>query len=391
MMAAFSERRPRVLYLVSHPIQYQAPLLSWIHSNASFDLAVGFTASSATSRFDDGFGRTVSYDLPLLDGYDWFLATFKTLSRAMRRADIIWVHGWSPRIQALILLFARTGFLSVMTRCEAWDGAYDGDGVGIRRCRAWYHRTLLGGSDAFLAIGEQNRRYLEGLGAPAGRTFMVPYAIDNERFRPRDPGWDALQVRQSLDLEPDRPIILYCGKLSKRKCPEQLIEAWKNARWDCPTPALVFAGDGELAPVIDTFASEESLVRQLGFVNQSQLPALYAAADVFVLAAHNEPWGLAVNEAMASGTAVIVSDQVGCAPDLVTPDTGRIVPASDVDALGAALTEVMSISDRLGRAAQTHIATWSFLEDLEGIEAAVEFLWRERSTRRTSRRRNGGN
>src|SRR5262249_45910530 len=115
-----------------------------------------------------------------------------------------------------------------------------------------------------------------------------------------------------------------------------------------------------------------------GFVNQSELPALYAAADVFALPSENEPWGLAVNEAMCAGLPVVVSREVGCVADLVQNGVNGYAPdAGDIDGLARALRlliEDKGLRRRQGQASLVRIRQWSYSECLEGIRAALAGL-----------------
>jgi glycosyltransferase involved in cell wall biosynthesis len=114
-------------------------------------------------------------------------------------------------------------------------------------------------------------------------------------------------------------------------------------------------------------------MRTLGFVNQQEIAQWYGAADLFVLPSSREPWGLAVNEAMAAGAVPVVSDAVGCAADLVTPDAGWVYPAGDIDALSCAITAALQTAD-LGEfrsAAQQRSAQYGIAATARGIEAAV--------------------
>jgi glycosyltransferase involved in cell wall biosynthesis len=107
---------------------------------------------------------------------------------------------------------------------------------------------------------------------------------------------------------------------------------------------LVFVGDGELADSVAE-AARGQRVAMLGFVNQARMPAALGLGDVFALVSGFEQWGLAVNEAMACGLLPVVSDRVGCAPDLVE-GVGETFPAGDVRALAAALDRgVARLSD----------------------------------------------
>jgi glycosyltransferase involved in cell wall biosynthesis len=82
----------------------------------------------------------------------------------------------------------------------------------------------------------------------------------------------------------------------------------------------------------------------MGFVNQSELPAVYGSADLLVLPSDGqETWGLVVNEAMACGIPAVVSDAVGCGPDLIEPGrTGATFPLGDVAALASAIDNVLA-------------------------------------------------
>lgn len=363
--------RTQLLYLVSHPIQYQAPLLRLIAREASFDLTVGFTTDAEESHFSKDFKMTVEYDVPLLDGYAWFRASYRRILTAIRSADVVWLHGWRGRKLLYALLVARIMRRPVLMRSETWSGAYSQPTSWRGRLRPHFHRVVLRACSGYLTVGAANRSYLLSLGCSAERMFHVPYAVDNHHFGGPDVSRAVTELRRDLGLEPTDRVILFCGKLTRRKLPDILLEAWRHTNWPSVRPVLVFAGDGELRGLVSEAAAADERVRFIGFVNQSALPALYACADVFVLASQREPFGLAINEAMASGTAVIASDEVGAAADLVDDDVGRVVPAGDVKALSKALVEVLQSSVEMGRASRQRMAGWGFAQDLQGLEKAV--------------------
>jgi glycosyltransferase involved in cell wall biosynthesis len=225
----------------------------------------------------------------------------------------------------------------------------------------------------FLAIGSANRDYYLRRGVAAEQIFPMPYAVDNDFFadlaRAARPHRNDLRRELALG---DRPVILYAGKLIERKHPERLLRAWTGAPWPAAKPALLFVGDGELRSALERNAPDD--VRFAGFRNQTELPALYDLADVFVLPAEKEPWGLAVNESMACATAVVVGDRVGCAPDLVDPTCGAVVPNGDEAALGRALIDVLGRAEAAGMAASRKIDEWSFAADVRGLRAALASL-----------------
>jgi len=192
-------------------------------------------------------------------------------------------------------------------------------------------------------------------------------------------------VRAELQLTPGRPIILFASKLQARKHADHLLEAYSRlcAAAPNPQPYLLIVGDGEERTRLESRARELSLegLRFPGFRNQSELPAFFALSDVFVLPSRHEPWGLIVNEAMAAGCAVIVSDEVGAHADLITDGIeGYVYPVGDIEALTTALDRVVSNPEqtqRMGQAAKARIASWDFEADIRGLRQALATVTRK--------------
>lgn len=360
----------RLLYLVSHPIQYQAPLLRLIAAQPDIRLRVVFERSG-TERgyFDQGFGTQVRWDVPLHDGYESVTLAETDLRREIAAADVVWLHGWGSPTMMRALTTARHQGRPVLMRGENWDGAMP-DGRGLR---GWAKRRLLrwvfARTSAFLTIGSKNRDYYLTRGVGQDRLFPVPYAVDNAFFasRAKLSAPERQTLRRQLGLPPDGQIILFAGKFQPRKRPDLVAAAWSSLPE--PRPSLLFVGDGEMRAGLE--ASVSGPVVFAGFRNQTELPALYALADVFVLPSEREPWGLAINEAMACGTAVVASDQVGAAYDLIDDDCGRVIPAGDAAALARALGEILAHSDDMGAAAARRMAGWDFNADLDGLRQAI--------------------
>lgn len=357
--------------MVSHPIQYQAPLLRRIAAEPGISLRVLFErVDPANTYFDTGFQRDVSWDVPLTEGYDNAALADVDMDAEIAKADAIWLHGWQTKTLRRILSKAHARDIPTLMRGENCRIAMP-DGSGLKGwAKRRYLDHLFRKCRGFLTIGSMNRAYYADHGIPDDRMFDVPYAIDNERFAHAASASapERAAMKESLGIAPQDRVILFAGKLMKRKHARLLVEAVQH------TPALketrlLIVGDGEERAALERAAPTAIFT---GFINQNDLPAYYALADVFVLPSEREPWGLAVNEAMASGTAVVVSDQVGCAPDLVTPGVGRIFNANDRDALGRALTDVLADADAMGVRAQERIRTWSFDQDIVGLRRALE-------------------
>jgi len=150
-----------------------------------------------------------------------------------------------------------------------------------------------------------------------------------------------------LGIADEQTVFLFAGKLSPRKDPEILLSALiaaKNAILGSRAQ-LMFVGDGELAAPLHGRVSRRSDVHFLGFQNQSVMPVIYRLGDVTILPSrYGETWGLAVNESMACGRPVIVSDRVGCAPDLVHDgQTGLVFEHANEKSLRDAIEQFCNI------------------------------------------------
>jgi glycosyltransferase involved in cell wall biosynthesis len=148
-------------------------------------------------------------------------------------------------------------------------------------------------------------------------------------------------------------------------------------------PYLVIVGDGEERVALEKGAVDDKLegVRFCGFRNQSELPGFFDLSTVFVLPSRHEPWGLIVNEVMNAGRAVIVSDEVGCQPDLIEDGIeGCVFPAGDVSALTDALQRVLATPETavvMGRRGLAKIRTWDFEQDVRGLRRAIAQVTRK--------------
>lgn len=387
----------RLAYLVSHPIQYQAPLLRFLARQPELRLKVFFMSDFSTRRYQDpGFGVPVQWDVPLLEGYDseflpsawqagavgWSLPAYGLRKRLTRAFDALWVHGYAHVATLRAIFHARRAGLKVLLRGESTLDSHE-RGPVRRAIKTALLPRLFASVDAFLAIGRANREYYRHYGVSDSRIFDMPYAVDNEFFRARAAAAAAQReaLRRELNLAPDRPVILYAAKFQPRKRPGDLWEAYRQLSADGtrePTPYLLFVGDGELRPALEAAvkATGWSSVRFLGFRNQTEMPALYDLCDVFVLPSQHEPWGLALNEVMNAGRPVIGTQEVGAAADLVTQgQTGFTYAVGDIAALAGHLRSLTADRERaraIGEAARQRVERYSFEADWRGLRAALE-------------------
>ncbi|MHB1021962.1 MAG: glycosyltransferase family 4 protein [Acidobacteriaceae bacterium] len=390
--------KAKLAYLVSHPIQYQAPLLRRIAQEPDIDLTTFFCSDFSVRGYkDEGFGVSVEWDVPLLDGYqheflprlrDGHSIRFATplsygiFSRLQKgNFDALWVHGYSTANALQGIAAAKMLGIPTLVRAEPWLSDRPRSKATLLAKEAFFFgiRPLI---DAVLPIGTWNAEYWEHYFGTSLPQFLVPYAVDNQYFQRRTaaaaPERQALQAE--LGLDPSRPVILFASKLIGRKrCPD-LLEAYiklSPTPGQEPHPYLLIVGDGEERTMLEARARQTgfSSIRFLGFRNQSELPRFFDLCSVFVLPSVKEPWGLIVNEVMNAGRAVVVSDDMGCQPDLVTDGVeGRVFPAGNIDALANALRSIFATpqtATEMGRNALNRMQSWSFEQDVQGLRQAL--------------------
>ena len=389
------KNKTRIAFVNTHPIQYFAPLYAYLNRDEALSVTAIYLADySVRGGIDRKFGRNVKWDIDLLSGYE---ARF--VSKAASRGepagfwsmiapevwqeirggefDAIILHGHTPAANLLALAAAKTARIPVFMRGDTH--------LGLRRSalkrglRQPVMRMLYALVDGVLAIGSANAAFYRSFGVPERRIFLVPYAVDNDRFMSSGAMTAAERnaLRAGFGVTDARPIILFAGKFQPRKRPCDLLCAAARLVREGRRFHVVMVGSGELEAQLRAFAREQGLnnVHFADFVNQNALPRLYAACDVFALPSQDEPWGLVVNEAMCAGLPVVASREIGCVPDLVHDGlNGSTFATGDVAGLADALRPILGSSEvrrRMGKASRDIVSRWSYAECAQGLKAAL--------------------
>jgi glycosyltransferase involved in cell wall biosynthesis len=377
--------------LISHPIQYFAPVFRELSAISDMDLTVLYCSRQGVEeRVDPKFGVSFAWDIPLLDGYGWKFvdgggadgvagrtgACLAVAREVLRGAyDALIVHGYArPACWAAFAAAAasRTPFL-----IRGESHLLDSRSLWRRLVKGVPLRALLRAARGYLAIGTRSAQYAAHYGMPECRIAIAPYCIDNRFFAD---GADAARRNRARELEalglPAEALVFgFFGKIYQGKGCRDLLHAFR--RIEAPGASLIFVGDGTDRAELEGYARSRGMenVRFVGFVNQSEVPRYQGLTDVLVLPSHAETWGLVVNEAMAAGCAVIVSDACGCAPDLVEQGTnGFTYPAGDVDALAELMARFLhqeGLAAEMGDASRRIIRDWSPAECARRIAEAV--------------------
>ncbi|MEZ8222138.1 Glycosyltransferase involved in cell wall biosynthesis [Candidatus Fervidibacteria bacterium JGI MDM2 JNZ-1-D12] len=391
-----SGSRYRVLLVSSHPVQYAAPLFRLMAQHPKLDILVAYCSlQGAEKGLDPEFGIEVAWDIPLLDGYPWvhvrncsprpnlgrFFGLINPglwrLIRIGRFDAVVNYTGYAYASSWLVIAAAKVNGTALLFGTDATTVR---PRIG-KPWKAWVKRLLLPLifrlADVVIVPSTATKQLMLSFGIPEERIVLTPFVVDNDWWLRQAQQVDRAAVRAKWDIPEEAPVALFCAKLQPWKRPQDTLRAFAKA--DLPNAYLIFAGEGPLRTALEAEAKSLGIadrVRFLGFVNQSQLPAVYRAADLMVLSSEYEPFAVVVNEAMLCGCPVVVSDQVGARYDLVqVGQTGFIYPCGDVDALAAILREVLPDRERLkqmGEAARKRMETWSPRENVEALVQAVE-------------------
>ncbi len=272
------------------------------------------------------------------------------------------------------------GGYPLLFRGETTDHAHTRN-VLKQKTRALALQWLYARCAALLYVGKRSQEHFRALGVPDSRLFFSPYCVNTTPFQLSNAARTELRAktRAEYQIPADQIVLLFSGKLAPRKAPDLLIRAVQLLPQAVRSRiTLLMLGDGELRGALAHLAEQEPRVQVCfaGFQNQTALSRFYHAADVLVLPSRaDETWGLVVNEALAHGVPCIVSDRVGCAPDLVTPgETGEIFCADDVKGLAHTIHRVVAWSGSADtrRACQQRAERYSTRHAAEGITRALE-------------------
>lgn len=354
--------RLKLTVVLTHPVQYYAAWFRHIASHCpEIALTVLYVVEPMPQQQGVGFEQPIAWDTPMTDGYrcrivrqardtdcvhsDRFWGVdAPQVGSAIRgtHPDVVLVCGWYSIALVRALLFCSRRGIPVLYRGDTHLGNRP---AGWRR-PAWGLKTwlLLRLCRGYLSVGKRTREYLRHFGLPDSEIFDVPHCVDNDFFArsaaPYQAGSTREGARLSLGLLPDEFVVLFVGKLEQKKRPLDAVRAVAALGPGC---RLLMVGSGRLNGDARKEAHRlKAKVAWAGFLNQSELGRAYAAADCLVLPSDwGDTWGLVVNEALACGVPCVVSDQVGCAPDLVlSGETGEIFPFGDVPSLAGTLERI---------------------------------------------------
>ncbi|WP_372896561.1 glycosyltransferase family 4 protein [Stieleria sp.] len=383
----------KLAFLTTHPIQYQVPVFRHLAADDGVEFKAVFCTLPTAEQQGAEFGVKFEWDIPLLEGYDYHVLDNVSKTPGLMHFagcdtpgvadyfreqgfDAVVINGWVVKSCLQAARACKRLRIPCIVRGEANN----------LRPRAWWkrliHKRLMRFYDAFCPIGKASAAFYRELGIPDERMFLAPYCIENDRLAatsPRDVDSIAA-ARRRFKIDADTCCFLFCGKLIEKKQPIGLMKAVALAQQQGAEFQLLVVGEGAQREQCERLAREGNLpVQFAGFLNQSEIGQAYSAADALVLPSDNgETWGLVVNEGFAAGLPALVSDQVGCHPDLIHDGaTGWVHPFGDWQTLADQLARAAGDREELqqmGRNAKALIRHYSPRDAADGIMRAARHV-----------------
>src|SRR5882672_736511 len=379
----------------THPVQYHAPVYRKLQESFGIPVTAVYGSDFSVEGYRDAeFGAQFAWDTDLLAGYDQIFLSriskggarnFEEISTQGMEGTLrklapsaVLVLGYSPHFNRAAFYHAWKAKHPILFRGETTDHARSRSAVKalardvfLRQC---YHRSA-----KLLYIGQHSYQHFKRLNCPDDKLVFSPYGVDISPFHVDDDARAKMrpEARQSLNISEEDIVLLFSGKLSHRKGPDLILQAVKQMPTELREKInVVFLGSGQLRDELEKMAQDPPQVKVSfpGFQNQTQLSRFYHAADLLILPSReSETWGLVVNEALHHGLPCVVSEAVGCAPDIVESNiTGTVFETGSSQSLASALQQVFRFirRDETRRNCRQKVSAYSMENAANGIADA---------------------
>jgi glycosyltransferase involved in cell wall biosynthesis len=373
----------KINYILSHPIQYQVPLIRYLSKN-KINILVSYRSNISVKRFyDPGFKKNIKWNIDLLKGYNYKFLKFIGPNKVDnifplttdifnilgdKGTNVVWLHGCKNWFNLAIIFLNIFFKKKIFLRDEANHFSRNRNLIN-KIFNLIFYKLINNFVDVFLAIGKANKKYYIDNNIPINKIVSVPYVVDNDFFKNKKnlKNNNKINFLFVAKLQFKKGIDLVLGVILKKKKDKEFL---KYAEFS-------IVGSGELEKYCKDFIQKNNLknVRLFNFQNQKQLRSFYNKSDVLVLPSRIEPWGLVINEAMAAGNAIVASDKVGCTLDLVIDNyNGKVFQSGNAEDLEKKISYFLKNKKKINFFkwnSLKRIEQFSFKQCLIGINKAL--------------------
>jgi glycosyltransferase involved in cell wall biosynthesis len=382
----------KLAIITTHPIQYYAPVFKQINDrNIACKVFYTWGEGGLEDKYDPDFGKNIEWDIPLLVGYEYEFC--KNLAskpgshhfNGIINPDLIssikvygtthiLLFGWNFQSHLKVLRYFK-GKIPILFRGDSMllDSICFPKQLLRKLMLKWVYKHI----NIALFVGEANKKYYKYCGLKDRQLVFTPHSIDNQRFANSNISQDAFikAIHAQFKIAASDIVIVFCGKFQSKKNPLFLLQTFQLVAKQ--NHHLIFVGNGELEDSLKLAAAGTANIHFLPFQNQSLMPAVYRLGQIFCLPSQGpgETWGLSVNEAMACGRAVLVSNKCGCAINLVNDGVnGYVFQSNHVQSLIEKLSLLLANKEHLvemGKESYQIIKYWNFDAIVDRIEEAL--------------------
>jgi glycosyltransferase involved in cell wall biosynthesis len=363
-------------------------LFKFLAESGKFKIKVFYTwGEKSLNVYDPGFDKQRLWDIDLLSGYEYvFVRNISTDPGSHQHngiinpdiiekinvfnPDALIIYGWNFNAHLKLMRYFKNK-VPILFRGDS-TLLDEKKGFSVKRfLRQQYLKWVYSHVDIALSPGTASDAYFKFVGLNQNQIIRAVHAVENDRF--------ALSFREKRGIsECGKPItFLFAGKFESKKNPLLLIKAFIKLYATNNHIHLVLVGDGVLKDDIINELKQLSNLGQhsftiLPFQNQSQMPFIYQKGDIFVLPSQgpSETWGLAINESMAAGCAVIASDKCGGAKELIEEGkNGYIFESNNEEDLVMKMQKILKDNrfERMGRSASEKIKDFTYVQFFDAL------------------------
>ncbi len=384
----------KIAYITSLPTPYRTPLLEQISKWPDVDLKVFYCSASAPSRdWELNLGKTSAFS-EILPGRI-IKVPFSNIESKINpsiwkklqdgRFDVTIISGYNHLTMVIAILWSLYNNIPYLLTSESQL---------LNKRKFWknllksiFIKPIIRKASAYLPTGKFSEEYLINYGADPAKIFYFPntpnvqfFIEESDKYREKKDN-----IKRELGTT-DKKIILFSGRLIKVKGVFALLKAFKIVKEEFKNTLLLLAGDGILRKELEDFVTRHKIddVFFAGYTKPEILPKYYSIADIFVLPSNVEPWGVVVNEAMASGLPVVLSDKVGSRGDLLEEGkNGFCFESGNHEELARILKRMLSNPEKLscmGKRSREIIKKHDYSYCEENLKKALKIVFNQTKT-----------